>query len=349
MRSLLAHGCALVALCLLVFVPHQAFATKYAGAFMDIGGGARPLGMGGAFVAVANDASTVYYNPAGVTGRSDRQALFMHSERFGDLVNYNFGSYVQPTRLLSEKREAGFGFTVLHLGVDDIPITKQFEFFDANGNGEFEPNDGDYLTLDGRPVDLDAYSIPTESDNSFAFLGAFGLKTSIGRIGGTLKLIYTNSVDGNSSTGIGIDLGYLYRDLLVERLDVGVKLQDATGTYLSWSSGRTEYIWPMVKIGAAYTIVSEAMRGSLLLALDSDFYFDDRRWASQYWSGDISADLHAGAELRFQEKVMVRGGLDSGNWTAGAGLMVKFFGFDYAYLHTDDFDATHRVSVLANF
>ncbi len=91
------------------------------------------------------------------------------------------------------------------------------------------------------------------------------------------------------------------------------------------------------------------MNGSLLLALDSDFYFDDRRWASQYWSGDISADIHGGAELRFQEKVMVRGGVDSGNWTAGAGLLISFIGFDYAYLHHDDFDATHRVSVLANF
>ena len=222
-------GCALVALCLLVSVPADVSATKYAGAFMDTGGGARPLGMGGAFVAVANDASTVYYNPAGVTGWSERQILFMHSERFGDLINYNFGSYVQPTGLLSEKREAGFGFAIQHLGADNIPITNQLEFFDANGNGKFEPDNGDYLMLDGRPVDLDAYSIPTESDNSFAFLGAFGLKTAFGRLGGTLKIIYTNSIDGNSSTGIGIDLGYLYRDLLVDRLDLGLKLQDATG------------------------------------------------------------------------------------------------------------------------
>ena len=342
-------GCALVALCLLVSVPVEVSATKYAGAFMDTGGGARPLGMGGAFVAVASDASTVYYNPAGVTGWSERQALFMHSERFGDLVNYNFGSYVQPTRLLSEKREAGFGFAIQHLGVDDIQINNHLGFHDANGNGKFEPNNGDeYLTLNGQRFE-DFDLLPRESDNSFAFLGAFGLKTSFGRVGGTLKIIYTNSIDGNTSTGIGIDLGYLYRDLLVDRLDIGLKLQDATGTYLSWSSGTNEYIWPMVKIGAAYTIVSEAMNGSLLLALDSDFYFDNRQTTSQFWVEDVSADVHAGAELRFQEKVMVRGGIDAGNWTAGAGLLIKFLGFDYAYLHHDDFDATHRVSLLANF
>jgi hypothetical protein len=91
------------------------------------------------------------------------------------------------------------------------------------------------------------------------------------------------------------------------------------------------------------------MNGSLLLAVDSDFYFENYQTASQFWVGRTSADVHAGAELRFQEKVMVRGGMDAGNWTAGAGLKISFLGFDYAYLHHDDFDATHRVSVLADF
>jgi hypothetical protein len=345
MRFLLA---ALCAACLLASIPAGVGATKYAGEFMAVGGGARPLGMGGAFVAVANDASTVYYNPAGVSGFQGRQALAMHSERFGDMVNYNFGAYAQHTGLLSEDREAGFGFALQHLGVDDILVTNQLGFYDINGNGKFEPELGEYLTKDGRRFD-DYGSLPSESDNSFALLSSFGLKTAYGRLGGTLKLIYTNSIAGYSSTGIGIDIGYLYRDLFVERLDVGVKLQDATGTYLSWSSGRNEYIYPVAKVGLAYKIISEAMNGSLLLAFDSDFYFENLRTASQYWVGSVSADLHAGAELGFGDKVAVRGGIDAGNWTAGAGLRISILGFDYAYLRHDDFEATHRVSVLANF
>jgi hypothetical protein len=336
MRSSLALLCVLI---VLVTIPVGANATKYAGEFMAIGPGARALGMGGTFAAVASDASTVFWNPAGLSGLDTRQALFMHSERFGQLVNYNWGSYIQPTSLLSEKREAGFGFGLLHLGIDDIPVTNHMTFDDLNGNGEYDPELGEELLGD----------VKFESDNNFALFSTFALNTGYGRVGGTLKLIYTNSLAGNSSTGIGIDLGYLYRDLLVKRLDVGVKLQDATGTYLSWSTGTTEYIWPMVKLGAAYTIVSEPMNGALLLAVDSDFYFDNRRTASQFWSGKTSADLHLGAELRFQEKVMVRGGLDSGHWTAGAGFLISFLGFDYAYLNHDDFEATHRVSILANF
>ena len=47
-----------------------AAATKYAGAFMENGGGARALGMGGAFTAVADDPSTTFWNPAGL-GQAD--------------------------------------------------------------------------------------------------------------------------------------------------------------------------------------------------------------------------------------------------------------------------------------
>ncbi|MCK5619965.1 MAG: UPF0164 family protein [Candidatus Krumholzibacteria bacterium] len=347
MRSSMVAVCFL---CVMASLPTGAMATKYAGEFMAVGGGARALGMGGAFTAVAADASTVYWNPAGVSGLQGRQALAMHSERFGDLVNYNFASYMQPTGLLSKEREAGFGFALQHLGIDDIVISNHLGFFDQNQNGIFEPDLGEYLTIDGREIEEgDLRNLPKESDNSFAFLSTFAFNTGYGRLGGTLKLIYTNSIAGNTSTGIGIDIGYLYQNLLVNNLNFGLKLQDATGTYLSWSSGTNEYILPAVKVGAAYKIVSKSLNGALLLALDSDFYFDNRRTASQLWVGRTSADIHGGAELSFQEKVMVRGGVDSGNWTAGAGFLVSVLGFDYAYLNHDDFDATHRVSVLVNF
>jgi len=332
-------------------MPSGAFAAKFAGEFMAVGGGARALGMGGTFAAVAADVSTVYWNPAGISGMQKRQILAMHSERFGDLVNYNFASYAQPTQLLDESKEAAWGLGVIHLGIDDIPVTSQIPYMDVNGNGRFDPENGDYL-MDGNGNRFTDYeSIPMESDNSLAFLGTFALKTGFGRVGGSLKLIYTDAIAGNTSTGIGIDLGWLYRDAFVEHLSFGAKLQDATGTYLSWSTGTNEFITPMLKLGTAYKIVSEQFNGALLLAVDSDIYFDNRQAASQYWVDGVSTDLHLGAELQFQEKVFVRGGFDSSwdNFTAGAGFRVAFLGFDYAYLHHDDFEATHRVSVLAEF
>jgi hypothetical protein len=75
-----------------------ASATKYAGAFMEDGGGARALGMGSAFVAVADDASAAFFNPAGIVDAQRVELMLMHSERFGDLVDRDYFSYVQPLR-----------------------------------------------------------------------------------------------------------------------------------------------------------------------------------------------------------------------------------------------------------
>ena len=47
-----------------------------AGKFLSIPVGARALGMGGAFVAVANDVSAMYWNPAGIAGVYQTEALF---------------------------------------------------------------------------------------------------------------------------------------------------------------------------------------------------------------------------------------------------------------------------------
>ena len=315
-------------------------ATRLAGEFMALGAGARALGMGGAFGAVADDASAVYWNPAGIAGIEKRQALAMHAEQFGDLVNYNFGAYIQPTTLVSPERKPAFGFALIHLGVPDIPVTNHLPFVDLNGNGEFDSGTETLLDLD---------KVYYESDNSFAGFATFALETGAGNVAGTLKLIYQDAIAGESSMGIGIDLGYLRRDFLTPRLSIGAKLQDATGTYISWSTGTNEFIVPMLKVGGAYRIVSEAFNGALLLAADADIFFDDRRTASQFWVETFSSDLHLGAELSFQDHVMIRGGLDGENATAGAGVYFAMVGLDYAYLHHDAFEATHRVSILANF
>jgi len=332
---------AIGAVLILVSCVGLASADKFAGDYMALGAGARALGMGGAFSAVASDASTIYWNPAGMSGFEKRQLMLMHSEQFGDLINYNFGSYVNPTGLVSKEREGTWGIALAHMGADENAVTNHLQYTDVDGDGAFTPG------VDRFP-DSELAKIRWESHNDYALYGGFALKTGWGRIGGNLKLLFTSTLDDESATGVGMDLGYLYRGV-IRNLDLAVKLQDITGTYISWSTGHNEYIAPSVKLGAAYTIESSRLNGKMILAADGDVYFEDRRDASQFWVETYSVDFHLGVELVFQEKVMVRGGLDADNPTAGAGFKIGFFGFDYAYLHHDSFEATNRVSAFVEF
>ncbi|MBI5169954.1 MAG: UPF0164 family protein, partial [Candidatus Eisenbacteria bacterium] len=99
-----------------------ASATKYAGEFMKIPVGARAVGMGGAFTAVADDATSPYWNPAGMVYLPYREAFLQHAEQFGSLVNHDFGSVVMPLRSADEHRTA-LGVALTWVGVTDIPIT----------------------------------------------------------------------------------------------------------------------------------------------------------------------------------------------------------------------------------
>ena len=50
-----------------------------AGAFLRVGVGARPLGMGGAFTAISNDVYGSYWNPAGLGQLNSVQLMGMYS------------------------------------------------------------------------------------------------------------------------------------------------------------------------------------------------------------------------------------------------------------------------------
>lgn len=60
--------------------------------FLKIGVGSRAIGMGGAFVASANDISAIYWNPAGLALINDREAIFNHIDWLMD-VKYDYAAF----------------------------------------------------------------------------------------------------------------------------------------------------------------------------------------------------------------------------------------------------------------
>lgn len=333
--------------------PTSSSATKYAGAFMADGGGARALGMGSAFVAVADDASAAFFNPAGLVDATDPELLLMHSERFGDLVDRDYASYVHP---LSGEGWAGgaFAVSVIHLAVDDIPITSQLsDVLDTDGSGVVE--DDEVLGL----LDPAIYDqIKFETDRELALLLSYARRAGAWQLGGNLKFI-RQSVADYSSFGVGIDLGLLRRDW-IGRLDFGIKLQDATNTYLSWDTGRNETIAPVFVPGISYDWLFESLHLGLTAAGAFEVHFDDRTGdVDQIEMGNTTANVRLGieatlarrAQLRFGSHGNADGSFQARNLTWGLGLAFDRFRVDYAYAGDvlDIDENTHRVSLGVHF
>jgi hypothetical protein len=333
---------------LLVATAPPAQAAKFAGAFMEDGGGARALGMGGAFAAVADDPTATFWNPAGLSRTESRELFLMHDERFGDLVDRDFASFVAPVNWsLLGGEDGGVGLTVIRLGVDDIPFTEHLlPLLDDNEDGVV---DNDEL------LDIFQYQdqIRFKSDQEFAVMASYGERKGAWLLGGTIKVI-RQSVGDHASLGIGADLGLL-RPGIWGKLDFGLKLQDITTTYLSWDTGHNEVIYPAVVPGLAYNIPFTGFDMNLLLAGSMELRVEDRGGADQFEAGDFSGNGHLGAEVSFSQKVFLRGGFNSGfAWedaTAGAGFRINPLTVDYAYAGDvmDADKASHRVSLSVRF
>ena len=63
--------------------------------FLSIPVGARALGMGGAFVGVAGDASAMFWNPAGMARAKQAEVLVNHAEWLAD-IDFNWGGVMLP-------------------------------------------------------------------------------------------------------------------------------------------------------------------------------------------------------------------------------------------------------------
>lgn len=329
-----ARGVWLLALACLLVPGASRGVDKYAGEFLRLGVGARALALGGGFVALSDDASAAYWNPAGLARLERAEMLFMHSEHFGTLANHDYVGFVQP--LAGSGRRSAVGIGLIRFAVDDILITRD-AFEDLDGDGVYDPG--------LEPILPERFR--TGSDAEYGLLLSYARETGDRfSLGGNVKLIRQGLLD-NTSFGMGLDLGLLFRPRAGWVL--GARLADATGTRISWDTGHRETVAPSLSFGASWTAPVTTLRGTITAAFALDSSFDGREEASQVSGGPWGGDLRGGLEYWYSGAVAARIGSDAGSLTAGAGIRYRALGADYAYLSHEELDATHRVSASVRF
>lgn len=193
------------------------------GVFPTIGAGARSQGMGGAFVAIADDASAIYWNPAGLYQLEGRSITGTSLDIMQTGIFYNYASFAQPTRWGA----VGLSWSSLDAG----PAFGTFPYSEASYSMSFA--------------------------GGIAPSIAWGLDLSWG-----VNLKYNKFAGGSQEVnsreqGFGVDTGLmLYKDQLKIGLavrDLYTKLQGTLAVDGEELPATTKLI-PDVAIGAAYTL-----------------------------------------------------------------------------------------------
>lgn len=325
-------------------LPGQAQFRKYSNEFLNIGAGARSLGMGGAGITTTADATAGYWNPARLAAiQNNPQLTLMHAEYFSGIGKYDFAGLALPT---ADGRRT-LGFSLMRFGIDDIPNTLFL----------VEP--------DGRP---NYNNIETFSSADYAFM--FGMSQHLLQsddkdiaVGGNIKVIHRNIGSFAKAWGFGFDFGFNIRS---QNWSLAAVLRDATTTFNMWNFRFTErekqalYLAqndipqqsseltaPRLLLGAAYRFYLNE-KTNLLAELQLDNTFDGRR-NTLVSTKFMSIDPRLGLELNVADVFSVRGGvsnfqqaLKDGDTTnkkkvwifqpsLGAGFKVKNVKIDYAF------------------
>jgi tetratricopeptide (TPR) repeat protein len=174
----------------------------------SLGSGARALGMGGGITALAHEASSAYYNPAGLPRLQYQEFSFMHVTLFEGTL-YDVASWAYPIPGVG-----GFGASFMRIGTGDI--VRRTNFIET---GTFKAAEWQFLLGYGRSLG-DAISV------------------------GTSMKIVNRSIENYSDYGIGLDagmqtriyrnlrLGFMARNLLPPHVKLDTSSEDVPRTLI---------------------------------------------------------------------------------------------------------------------
>ena len=286
--------------------------------FLKIGVGGRATAMGDAFVAVANDVSALFWNPAGLTQFEDNQIIFSHNEWVVD-INHDFVGAVYH---LDDANT--FGVSLTALSMDEMKVTTEYAPF---GTGEY---------FGFSDIGF-AVSYSRKMTDQFSF-------------GGTIRYI-EETLDQLKMRGVMIDLGtYYWTGLGSTRFAVTVTNFGndlAPDGEVILVGNRKKSDWQsfspptMFRIGFAFEpYEDEEHKLTTSIQLNHP--------------NDNSENLSIGAEYVWNKMFFARGGykinVDEQNYSFGAGVNVPIsianISVDYAFANFSRLGSAHRFSII---
>ncbi len=319
-------------------------ATKYSNEFLQIGVGARSLGMGGAMLASAKDVYAGYWNPAGLTSiENNSQVALMHAAYFGGIANYDYGAFAAKAG-----DNGAIGLSLVRFGVDGIANT-----FDLIRNGE-----------------IDYTRVTSFNTTDFAAIFSYAQSQEIKQFrkmefswGANMKIIRRKVGPFANAWGFGFD-GAMRLENTDKEWAIGVVVRDVTSTFNSWRYTFTdaqkdvlaatqnaipkntlEITLPRIMGGFAKTWTKNSW--SFLTELDASITLDGKR-NTLVKTNLFSIDPYIGEEIGYHisddNKVFLRAGVNNyqkytnknGKKTAsvmpniGVGITLGKFTIDYA-------------------
>ncbi len=321
-----------VIICLSAVSTVNAGVAEATAIFLLIAPGARQGGMGEAFVAVADDATTTWWNPAGLAFFDKRELTLMHVNWLPEFhlpdLYYDFISY---TNTVEDWGTFGLNVVFINLGESDRT--------DDLGN-----NLGKFATYESA---ITASYGATVTEN-------FGLGLNV-------KFIYSHLADqgagqergSGTATNLAVDLGVLYKmtdPFIGKPLNFGANLANM-GPKMSYiDRAQADPIPTNLKFGLAWRMIDDRYN-KLTLAFDMNKLLvrkhDDARTDPFYialataWTDQpvfIDMIYNLGMEYWYSDMVALRFGYWNDQlghlkpMTYGASFKVSAYRFDFSYI-----------------
>lgn len=303
--------------------------------------GARALGMGEAFVALADDVNCLYWNPAGLTQIRNHEVSMMYLDGLVDSW-FGFVVYAYPLGAKGRKRRRKITrvrkvskpqkyYGTIALGVTVFQAGK----ITLDPEGKTVVAEQDYLVTLGYGYPLWRRTVKRRRGLRFE-----EREQSIISLGLSVKIISSTLVEDYSAMAYAGDFGVLGKFLLGSNsLGVGVAVQNI-GTKLKFEE-EGDPLPLTIRAGSAY-FMSFGKEHSLAVAVEAVKPNDNGFRGNvgvEYWYKEIFA-LRSGYKI----------GYDLDGFTAGVGFNWKGYGLDYGWgMMATKMGDNHRVSFTARF